>query len=62
MDSPEVVNKKVYDYFKSKGVPVWPDEAALELGYSVLEVLNALERLRKKGKAQEVAAEVLRRG
>jgi len=50
MDAPEIVEKRVYDYLKSKGVSVWPDEAARELGYSVLEVLNALERLKKKGK------------
>ncbi len=61
MEAPEVVEKKVYDYFRSKGTAVWPDEAALELGYSVLEVLNALERLKKKGKAREVVMEVLER-
>lgn len=62
MDAPAVVEKNVYDYFKAKGTAIWPDDAALELGYSVLEVINALERLKKKGKAQEVAMEVLGRG
>ena len=61
MDAPAVVEKRVYDYFRSKAVAVWPDEAARELGYSVFEVLNALERLRKKGRAWE-AIEVVERG
>ncbi len=54
LDPPDVVQEKVYEYFKKKGGSSWPDEAAIELGYSVLEVLEALEQLRKRGKASEL--------
>ncbi len=54
LDPPDVVQQRVYEYFKSKGGSSWPDEAAIDLGYSVLEVLEALERLRKRGKASEL--------
>lgn len=53
LDPPDVVQQRVHEYFKSKGGSSWPDEAAIELGYSVLEVLEALEQLRKRGKAWE---------
>ncbi len=62
MDAPEVVERRVHDYFKSKEGSVWPDDAARELGYSVLEVLDVLERLKKRGKAQEVAMEAVESG
>lgn len=58
-DAPSVIEKKVYEYFKSKGGSGWPDDAARELGYSVIEVLDALERLRKKGKAEEATTETM---
>lgn len=58
MDTPEVIQQRVYEYFKHKGGSAWPDEAAIDLGYSVLEVLEALERLERKGKAREAAYEV----
>ena len=58
LDPPEVIKQRVYEYFKAKGGSGWPDEAAVELGYSVLEVLEALERLKEEGKAQEAALEV----
>lgn len=54
-DSPATIELRVYEFFKNKGGSGWPDEAAAELGYSVLQVLDALERLRSKGKAEEVA-------
>jgi hypothetical protein len=57
LDGPAVVERRVYEYFKGRGGSAWPDEAALELGYSVLEVLDALERLRKKGRAREETRE-----
>ncbi len=55
LDDQEIVEKKVYEYFKSKGAPVWPDDAGRDLGYSILVVLDALDRLKKKGKAKEVS-------
>jgi Arc/MetJ-type ribon-helix-helix transcriptional regulator len=58
LDSPEIIKERVYEYFKTRGSSGWPDEAAIELGYSVLEVLDALEKLKKEGKAQEAALEV----
>ena len=58
LDPPDVVQERVYEYFKNKGGSAWPDEAAIDLGYSVLEVLEALEKLRKKGKAREATHEV----
>jgi Arc/MetJ-type ribon-helix-helix transcriptional regulator len=63
LDPPQVVQQRVYEFFKSKGGSAWPDEAAIELGYSVLEVLGALEQLRKRGKAMEAIQEIsARRG
>jgi Arc/MetJ-type ribon-helix-helix transcriptional regulator len=53
LDDPEAIEKRVYHYFRSKGGAVWPDDAARDLGYSVLTVLDVLEKLRKKGKAKE---------
>lgn len=58
LDPPEVIKQRVYEYFKARGGSGWPDEAAIELGYSVLEVLDALERLRKEGRAREATVEV----
>jgi Arc/MetJ-type ribon-helix-helix transcriptional regulator len=58
LDPPDVIQERVYEYFKRRGGSAWPDEAALELGYSVVEVLDALGRLAKKGKAREVSEEV----
>jgi hypothetical protein len=38
---------------KERGGLVWPDDAARDLGYSVLEILEALRKLEREGKAQE---------
>lgn len=54
LDAPEDVEKRVYHHFRSKGGAVWPDDAARDLGYSVLTVLGVLEKLKKKGKAKEL--------
>lgn len=58
IDSPGIVRERVYEYFKRRGGSGWPDEAATELGYSVLEVLGALRELEKQGKAAESPGEV----
>lgn len=55
LDTPQIIEKRVYEYFRSKGGSVWPDDAARDLGYSVLAVLDVLERLKKKGKAEETS-------
>ncbi|MDG7015858.1 MAG: hypothetical protein JRM82_00610 [Nitrososphaerota archaeon] len=57
LDIPAVVERRVYEYFRGRGGSAWPDEAAVALGYSILEVLDALERLRKKGRAREETTE-----
>ena len=62
LDPPDVVQQKVYEHFKSRGGSSWPDEAAVELGYSVLEVLEALEQLRRKGKAWEATQASITKG
>jgi DNA-binding GntR family transcriptional regulator len=36
---------------KERGGLIWPDEAAKELGYSVLDILEALRKLEKEGRA-----------
>ncbi len=58
LDPPEVVQRRVYEYFVNKGGSAWPDDAAVDLGYSVLEVLGALEQLQRKGKAREATGEI----
>jgi hypothetical protein len=42
------VEKEVYRYMKERGGLIWPDEAARELGYSALDILEALASWRKK--------------
>jgi len=44
---------ELYRYMKDRGGLIWPDEAARELGYSVLDVLEALRKLEKEGRAME---------
>jgi len=45
------VREELYHYMKERGGVVWPDDAARELGYSVLDILNALKK--REGKARE---------
>jgi len=47
------VKQELYRYMKDRGGFVWPDEAASELGYSVLDILEALRKLEKEGRAME---------
>jgi len=56
LDPPETMKARVYEYFKERGGVAWPDEAAKELGYSVIDVLNALQMLKDEGKTEEVDA------
>ena len=44
---------ELYRYMAERGGVVWPDEAARALDCSVLEVLEALKRLEREGKAKE---------
>jgi len=47
------VKGELYRYMKERGGLIWPDEAARELGYSVLDILEALRKLEKEGRAIE---------
>lgn len=47
------VKNELYRYMKERGGLVWPDDAARELGYSVLDILEALRKLEKEGRAVE---------
>lgn len=47
------VKHELYRYMKDHGGFIWPDEAARELGYSVLDILEALRKLEKEGRAME---------
>lgn len=47
------LEEEVLEYLRSRGGEAWPDDIASELGVSVLDVLEALESLRRKGKAVE---------
>jgi Arc/MetJ-type ribon-helix-helix transcriptional regulator len=47
------VKDELYRYMKDRGGLIWPDEAARELGYSVLDILEALRKLEKEGRAIE---------
>jgi len=47
------LKEELYRYMKERGGLIWPDEAARELGYSVLDVLEALRKLEKEGRAVE---------
>jgi len=53
-DPPKVVKQEVCQYFLDRGGVAWPDEAARDLGYSVLDVLKALMELKEEGKAAEI--------
>ncbi len=44
---------ELFRYMKERGGLIWPDEAATELRYSVLDVLEALRKLEKEGRAVE---------
>jgi len=52
-NSPPNLKELVYRYLKEHDGLIWPDAAAKDLGYSVLDVLEALHRLEKEGKAME---------
>ncbi len=45
---PGKVRDELYRYMKVRGGLIWPDEAARELGYSVLDILEALRKLEKE--------------
>ncbi|HXX72939.1 MAG TPA: hypothetical protein VEI80_04520 [Candidatus Acidoferrales bacterium] len=47
------IKDELYHYMKDRGGLVWPDDAARDLGYSVLDILEALRRLEKEGRAME---------
>jgi Arc/MetJ-type ribon-helix-helix transcriptional regulator len=47
------IKAELYRYMKDRGGLIWPDEAARELGYSVLDILEALRKLEKEGRAIE---------
>ena len=47
------IKDELYRYMKEHGGLIWPDEAAKELGYSVLDILEALRKLEKEGRAIE---------
>ena len=47
------VKDELYRFMKERGGLIWPDEAARELGYSVLDILEALRKLEKEGRAIE---------
>ena len=49
----ESMKVELYRYMKERGGLIWPDEAARELGYSVLDILEALRKLEKEGRAIE---------
>jgi Arc/MetJ-type ribon-helix-helix transcriptional regulator len=47
------LKQELYDYMKERGGLIWPDQAARDLGYSVLDILEALKKLEKEGRAAE---------
>jgi Arc/MetJ-type ribon-helix-helix transcriptional regulator len=47
------IRHELFRYMKDRGGVIWPDEAARELGYSVLDILEALRKLEKEGRAIE---------
>ena len=47
------LKEELYRYMKDRGGLIWPDAAARDLGFSVLDVLEALRRLEKEGRAVE---------
>ena len=47
------LKQELYDYMKPRGSLVRPDQAARDLGYSVLDILEALKKLEKEGRAIE---------
>lgn len=47
------VKEELYQYMKERGGLIWPDEAARELGYSVIDILESLGKLEKEGRAFE---------
>ncbi len=51
---PEELEEEIESYLRSRGGDVWPDEMAEDIGVSVLEVIEALESLQRRGKAEEV--------
>jgi Arc/MetJ-type ribon-helix-helix transcriptional regulator len=48
------LKQELHQYMRERGGLIWPDEAAKELGYSVLDVLEALRKLEKEGRAAEL--------
>ncbi len=44
---------KLYRYMKERRGLVWPDEAARELGVSIIDVLETLRKLEREGSVRE---------
>ena len=51
--STDDLKQELYDYMKEYDGLIWPDEAARDLGYSVLDILEALRKLEREGRAIE---------
>jgi Arc/MetJ-type ribon-helix-helix transcriptional regulator len=51
--STDDLKQELHDYMKEHDGLIWPDEAARDLGYSVLDILEALRKLEKEGRAME---------
>jgi len=47
------LKQELREYLKDHGGFIWPDQAANDLGYSVLDILEALKKLKKEGRAVE---------
>ena len=47
------LRRELYDYMKEHDGLIWPDEAARDLGYSVLDILETLRKLEREGRAIE---------
>jgi Arc/MetJ-type ribon-helix-helix transcriptional regulator len=47
------LKQQLYDYMRDHDGLIWPDEAARDLGYSILDILEALKKLETEGRAVE---------
>lgn len=53
---PDRLEEEVEAYLRRRGGEAWPDEMAEDLDVPVLQVLRALESLRRKGRVEEIQA------
>ena len=51
--STDSLKQELYEYMREHDGLIWPDEAARDLGYSVLNILEALRKLEREGRAVE---------